>query len=104
MLFIGRQYRNTAGAGVAIGYERPGDGGRARVAHNRVDVSSPASMTTEECVLPPPVGEVIESGPAYSWRLSALTRSGHGLALMAAGVGSVVSSSACLAGFYVKRR
>ena len=33
VLFIGRQYRGTAGTEVAISYERPGDGGRARVVH-----------------------------------------------------------------------
>jgi hypothetical protein len=31
VLFIGRQYRNTAGTTVSIQYEKPGDGGRARL-------------------------------------------------------------------------
>ena len=35
VLFIGRQYHSTAGSDVAIGYERPGDGGRARVVYKR---------------------------------------------------------------------
>ncbi len=35
VLVIGRQYRNTAGTTVSIEYERPGDGGRARVTGKR---------------------------------------------------------------------
>lgn len=76
VLFIGRQYRNTAGTTVSIQYERPGDGGRNRATGKQWGLLE-SCFNDERSSVPSPAGERAMVGDRWNVKADATGARAH---------------------------